>query len=175
MLKMFYPILALTTSFVISISSHAEQAAMFSINSSSFVDRQTIPALYTCDGNDISPQLRWSGTPAKTQSLALICEDPDAPAGTWYHWVVYNIPNSVTELAQNASLPAEAKLGKNSWGRVQYNGPCPPASSIHRYNFTLYALDIALPLSSGESAEAVLSAMQGHVLGKAIIMGVFGH
>lgn len=175
MKSMLFPLLAVTTSFVITSSTYAEQAALFSLTSSSFSDRKDIPSLYTCDGRDLSPQLAWSGAPAKTQSYVLICDDPDAPSGNWYHWVLYNIPSAVTELPEGRAQPSGAVLGKNSWGRTQYNGPCPPASSIHRYSFTLYALDIRLALPGGADAKTVLKAIQGHVLGKTTIMGVFGH
>lgn len=175
MLPMFFSVLALTTSFVISASTHAEQAARFSIKSTAFADRKNIPTVYTCDGRDLSPQISWKGAPAKTQAYVLICEDPDAPVGSWYHWVLYNIPPSVSVLPEGAALSSGAELGKNSWGRSQYNGPCPPASSIHRYNFTLYALDSRLDLPPGAEASTVLRAIQGHVLAKTTLMGVFGH
>ncbi len=175
MQAMLFPFLAITTSFVITSSTYAEQAALFAIKSASFVDRKNIPALYTCDGQDLSPQLAWSGAPARTESYVLICDDPDAPVGIWYHWVLYNIPSAVTELPEGVAAPSGAVLGKNSWGRTQYNGPCPPASSIHRYNFTLYALDMRLTLPGGADAQTVLKAIQGHVLNKTTIMGVFGH
>lgn len=172
---MLFPILALSTSFVITTSTYAEQAALFSMRSSSFSDRNTIPALYTCDGGDRSPELAWQGAPPKTVSYVLICVDPDAPTGAFYHWVLYNIPRSVSEIPAGAGAAPGAELGRNSWGRAQYNGPCPPPSSIHRYHFTLYALDIRLPLARGADAQTVLNAMQGHVLGQTLILGVFGH
>ncbi len=175
MIALFYFLLTLASSFFLALSTYAETANMFLIQSSSFENKKEIPALYTCDGKDLSPQLAWSGAPANTKTFALICEDPDAPAGIWYHWVLYNIPNGVTQLAEGSALPAGAALGKNSWGRSQYNGPCPPASSTHRYQFTLYALDAPLALPSSAGAKAVLQAIQGHTLGKATMMGVFGH
>lgn len=160
---------------LMAMPTYAEQTAMFSIQSSSFHDKENIPVLHTCDGKDLSPQLSWHSAPASTQSFVLICEDPDAPVGTWYHWVMYNLPSTISKLPQGAELPPGAVLGKNSWGRAQYNGPCPPASSTHRYIFTLYALDKPLALSPGAGATAVLQAIQGHVLAKATMMGVFGH
>jgi Raf kinase inhibitor-like YbhB/YbcL family protein len=172
---MFFPFLALTTSFIISTSTFAEQSALFSLKSSAFNDKKTIPALYTCDGADRSPALAWSGAPPKTRAFVLICDDPDAPTGVWYHWVVFNLPASVSGLHEGTALPAGTLLGKNSWGRAQYNGPCPPASSIHRYHFTLYALDTRLSLPPGVSAATVLRAMQGHVIAKTTLMGIFGH
>jgi Raf kinase inhibitor-like YbhB/YbcL family protein len=171
---MIFPVLAFSSSFVISSSIYAEQAAQFSLKSSSFTDRGTIPSLYTCDGRDLSPQLTWRGAPARTESYVMICDDPDAPSGTWYHWVLYNIPRSVSQIPQGAGRVVGADVGQNSWGRTQYNGPCPPGSSIHRYNFTLYALDTRLALPAGADAKTVLKAIQGHVLSKTIMLGVFG-
>ena len=171
---MLFPLYAIIAFFVISFSAQAEPVALFSMKSSSFAEGKNIPALYTCDGSDRSPQLRWKGAPAKTKTYVLIANDPDAPGGTWYHWVVYNIPNTIKLLTEGSALPAGASLGKNSWGRMQYNGPCPPASSIHRYYFTLYALDIRLPLPSGAEVMTVVNAMQGHILGEATLVALFG-
>jgi len=173
MKRMRYFLLALSLFFIISVSTQAEPLAMFKLQSTSFSDRKDIPVLYTCDGRDVSPQLSWNGAPMKTQSYVLICADPDAPAGTWYHWVIYNIPVSVLNVAEGSI--SVGVLGKNSWGRAQYNGPCPPASSTHHYHFMLYALDSQLSLPSGADANAVIKAMQGHILEQAMIMGIFGH
>ena len=173
MKPMLFPLLALTTSFVITNSTPV-RAGQLSLHSSSFTDRSTIPTIYTCEGKNVSPELAWHGAPAGTESYALICEDPDAPAGIWYHWVIFNIPRVVTEIPEGSGLPGGATPGANSWGRTQYSGPCPP-SSIHRYNFTLYALDSHLQLPNGADAKQVMNAMQGHVLQKTTIMGVFGH
>ena len=169
---LFSSLLALSSSFFITVSSHA---ANFSLHSSSFKASSTIPALYTCDGRGLSPELSWQGVPAKTEAFALITADPDAPAGTWYHWVIYNIPASVSEIPQGEILPAGAMLGTNSQGKTEYQGPCPPTTTIHRYVFTLYALDKKLSLPEGVDAKTLERAMQGHVLGKTSILGVFGH
>lgn len=174
MAQLFFPLFALSTSFFITVASHAE-AARFSVSSTSFIDRRNIPITYTCDGNDISPAISWGNAPAKTASFALICHDPDAPVGVWYHWVMYNIPSNISQLPEGAALPSGAALGKNSWGRAQYNGPCPPRASIHRYIFTIYALDTTLSLPSGASASELEQAMQGHILANTSILGVFGH
>ncbi|HSW70749.1 MAG TPA: YbhB/YbcL family Raf kinase inhibitor-like protein [Gammaproteobacteria bacterium] len=172
---MLFPLSAILTSFVIFFSTGANAAALFSITSSSFADSKAIPAWYSCDGGEHSPQLSWKGAPSKTKTYVLICNDPDAPQGDWYHWVMYNIPNTVTTLSEGTVLASGASLGKNSWGRLQYNGPCPPAGSLHHYYFTLYALDSSLSLPSGAEAKTVMQAMQGHVVGKTTIVGVFGH
>ena len=126
------------------------------IESSQFSEGSMIPAKYTCDGQDISPPLTWKDAPAGTKSFALICDDPDAPMGTWIHWVIYNIPGNSAQLAEN--IPPHKELGNgplqgiNSWSRIGYGGPCPP-SGIHRYFFKLYALDISLELKPGITKE----------------------
>lgn len=145
-------------------------------SSSAFGYGQPIPAVYTCKGRDISPPLQWSDLPAGTKSLALIMDDPDAPMGTWVHWVIYNIPPTRNGLEE--AIPAQERLadgslqGKNSWRRIGYGGPCPP-SGTHRYYFRLYALDSTLSLAPGASKEQVLAAMQGHILAQAEWMGTF--
>ncbi len=172
--KLRYRILALLTFFFMASFSSAGPAA-FSMKSTSFSDHQEMPVLYTCDGKDLSPQLAWSSAPSKTKSYVLIFEDPDAPGGIWYHWVVYNIPSSVKEVPAGAGVAAGAMLGENSWGRIQYNGPCPPRSSTHHYQFTVYALDSSLDLPDGADAKTILKAIQGHVLGQASLRTIFGH
>jgi Raf kinase inhibitor-like YbhB/YbcL family protein len=136
-----------------------------------------IPARYTCDGDDISPPLSWSGLPPETRSLALIVDDPDARAATWVHWVAYNIPAMVTGLAENASgpsMPAGAREGLNDWKAVGYRGPCPPSGS-HRYFFKLYALDISLPPEERATKTQIENAMSGHVLARVELMGQYRH
>lgn len=148
-------------------------AADFKITSSAFKNGEPIPTQYTCVGTNVSPPLNWSGVPANTQAFALIISDPDAPAGTWYHWIVYNIPGSTQGLAENlSSLPAGAMAGKTSYNETRYQGPCPP-SGQHRYYFTLYALDSKLNLPAAASREQVEAAMQGHVIQSTELMGVF--
>ena len=135
-----------------------------------------IPAKYTCDGANISPPLKWESVPEGTQSIALICDDPDAPMGTFVHWVIYNIPATKSDLAE--ALPSGPKLGDgslqgtNGAGRLGYTGPCPP-SGTHRYFFKLYALDKVLDLDSGASKDQLLKAMQGHMLAQGELMGTF--
>lgn len=141
------------------------------LKSDAFLNGQSIPAKYSCIGKNISPALTWSNPPAGTQSFALIVDDPDAPAGTWVHWVLFNIPSTTTSLEESADMSAVA-VGKNSSGNMRYDGPCPP-SGIHRYYFKLYALDSILDLSSGASKEQLLTAMKGHILAQGELMGTF--
>jgi Raf kinase inhibitor-like YbhB/YbcL family protein len=144
------------------------------ITSSSFNHEDMIPAKYTCDGQNISPPLAWSGSPKETKSFALICDDPDAPAGTWVHWVIFDIPENVNSLPEKVSRQEEiaglGKNGKNTSQHFGYDGPCPP-SGIHRYYFKLYALDTMLNLNAGLSKEDLLKAIKGHILAEAQLMG----
>lgn len=146
------------------------------IKSSAFAHEGMIPAKYTCDGKNISPPLSWSGAPKETKSFALICDDPDAPMGTWVHWVFFDIPPTVTSLPESVSrleeIPGLGKNGKNTSRRWGYDGPCPP-SGIHRYYFKLYALDAMLNLPPGLTKEELLKAMRGHILAQAEIMGKY--
>ncbi len=148
----------------------------FDLTSSAFEHEGTIPTKYSCDGQDISPPLSWSDPPEGTESFVLIADDPDAPAGTWVHWVLYNIPTDARELPE--ALPAQDTLdngslhGRNSWGRNDYGGPCPP-SGTHRYLFKLYALDTTLELEPGAKKTKVLNAMEGHILAQTELMGTF--
>ncbi len=148
----------------------------FELKSSAFANGSSIPAKYTCDGDDIAPPLSWSGSPAGTKSFAIIADDPDAPAGTWVHWVAWNIPASAVSfaegLAKSAQLSDGTKQGITDFRRPGYGGPCPP-SGTHRYFFKLYALDamLDLPLSAGKAQ--LEAAMQGHVLGRTQLMGTY--
>lgn len=144
------------------------------IKSAAFQNEGMIPSEYTCDGKDTSPPLSWSAPPKGTLSFALICDDPDAPMGTWVHWVVYNIPPDKRGL--DGSFPREEKLpdgtlqGTTDFRRTGYGGPCPPGGT-HRYYFKLYALDTTLTLAPGASKQDLLKAMQGHQLAEAVLMG----
>lgn len=143
----------------------------FTLSSSAFIDNSSIPAQYTCDGHDISPPLSWKDIPVGTQSFVLFLDDPDAPAGVWDHWVLYNIPPNVAGLPENVKdLPAGTQVGKNSWQKASYGGPCPPDRE-HRYSFRLYALDTVLNLGNGMTKAKVEKAMQNHVLGSTELMG----
>ena len=138
----------------------------------------TIPRDYTCDGRDVSPPLRWDNVPAGTGCFALICDDPDAPMGTWVHWVIYNIPAAATRLTE--AIPANEQLkdgslqGSNDFGRIGYGAPCPPRGKVHRYYFRLYALDDKLPEAAGISKQSLLRRMEGHILESAELFGVYG-
>ena len=144
------------------------------IKSSAFEDGGMIPRSYTCDEKDVSPDLAWTGVPEGTKTLVLICDDPDAPVGTWVHWVLFNIPPEETglpaEIAPEAEMANGARHGTNDFRRLGYGGPCPPGGT-HRYFFKLYALDIALDLDSGATKAQVEDAMQGHILAEGQLMG----
>ena len=143
-----------------------------------FADGGEIPVRYTCDGEDISPSLAWSNLPAATQSLALIVEDPDAPLGTFIHWLIYEIPEEATGLPEamlkDVSVPGVHVQGKNSFGNVGYGGPCPPGGAPHHYIFTLYALDQLLDLPPGLEASELIKTMEGHVLATGALTGLYG-
>jgi Raf kinase inhibitor-like YbhB/YbcL family protein len=151
-------------------------AGQLRIESAAFENGKPIPPAFTADGKDVSPPLSWSGTPAGTKSLALICEDPDAPRGIWVHWVLYDLPPSLASLPEaippRETLSDGARHGRNDFGRWGYGGPAPP-SGTHRYFFRLYALDRSLPLPSGASRQEVLRAMEGHVLADGELMGTY--
>jgi len=148
------------------------------ISSPNFSPGGNIPAKHTCDALDVSPQLLWSGAPDGTRSFTLIADDPDAPVGNWVHWVYYDVPASVTGLAENVSKveepPAGGRQGRNDFRRIGYGGPCPPPGKPHRYFFKLYALDRRLELKSGATKKEVEHAMQGHILAQAELMGKYG-
>ena len=147
-----------------------------SITSTAFKQGERIPSKYTCDGSGVSPVLELSDVPEATRSFAIIADDPDAPVGTWIHWVLYNVPGETRTLPEaippDANLPDGSRQGKNSWGRPGYGGPCPPGGT-HRYFFRLYALDIMLALRSGVSENELLKAMKGHILAEAELMGLY--
>ena len=144
------------------------------IESSAFGEGGMIPVQYTCDGKNVSPPLRWSEPPEGTGSFALISDDPDAPAGTWVHWVVYNIPPGVRELPENIpsteKLPDSTVQGTTDFWSIGYGGPCPP-SGTHRYYFKIYALDAMLNLRHGATKQQLLAAMEGHIRARGELMG----
>jgi Raf kinase inhibitor-like YbhB/YbcL family protein len=150
------------------------------LTSTSFQNNGMIPLRHTCDGEDISPQLRWTGVPANAQSLVLIVDDPDAPDPkapkmTWVHWVLYNLPPQASELAEGVSakgLPAGTLQGLNDWHRTGYGGPCPPVGR-HRYFHKLFALDATLPDLKNPTKAALEKAMHGHVLAQAELIGLY--
>ena len=140
------------------------------LTSPAFEHNQGIPSEYTCDGSDTSPELNIEGVPENTKSLVLINDDPDAPVGTWDHWIVFNIPPTTTKI--NKGQEPSGLGGKNSWGKTGYGGPCPP-SGTHRYFFKLYALDTELDLQEGAAKNDIESAMEGHIIEKAELMGTY--
>lgn len=146
----------------------------FALSTNAFLDTGALPVLYTCDGKDISPQLSWANIPNKTQSFAIVVSDPDAPNGTFYHWLVYNIPVNTTELAEGVQqFPQGTMVGKNSFGKTQYNGPCPPKGTAHTYLYTLYALDKKLKLPAGVDGKILMENMQDHILQKVKLTSVY--
>jgi hypothetical protein len=174
MLCLFTPSLAVYT--LIAMVPQGGTASAFELKSQVFKAEGAIPSKYTCQGNDISPPISWTGAPPNAGSYALICDDPDAPMGTWVHWVYYDIPPSVHSLPEGISSHAKPSPGgthgRNSFGKLGYGGPCPP-SGTHRYFFKLYALDKVLGLNSGISKENLLKAMEGHILGQTELMGTY--
>ncbi|ULA67020.1 MAG: YbhB/YbcL family Raf kinase inhibitor-like protein [Nitrospira sp.] len=150
----------------------------FELTGSTFKEGELVPKEHTCEGEDVSPPLRWNHPPAGTRSFALIADDPDAPGGTWVHWVMYNIPIDIRGLAEGLPaqeiLPNDAQQGLNDFKRLGYGGPCPPPGKPHRYFFKLYALDQDLSLKPRATKAQVLDAMKGHVLAEAQLMGRFG-
>ena len=150
----------------------------FELTSAAFKAGETIPKVHTCDGQDLSPPLAWKVPPPGTQRFALVCDDPDAPAGTWVHWVIYDIPAATLQLPQGmASTPIlddGSRQGTNDFKRSGYGGPCPPPGKPHRYFFRLYALDAPTGLDPGVRRAALDKAMQGHVLASVELMGRYG-
>lgn len=147
------------------------------LTSDAFTEGQPIPARHTCDGPDVSPTLRWDEAPVGTKNFALICDDPDAPAGTWVHWVIYGLPGRTCALPEDLpttdTLPDGSRQGANDFKRTGYGGPCPPAGKPHRYFFKLYALDTELGLKPRATKQQLLKAMRSHVLAEASLMGTY--
>ena len=146
------------------------------VTSSVFKNDGMIPSKYTCDGEDFSPPLQWESVPQGTQSIALICDDPDAPMGTFVHWVLFNLPADIKELVGNIpagrTLSNGASQGITDFGRIGYGGPCPP-SGTHRYFFKIYALDTKLALPAGSAKHQLLKAMEGHILAQGQLVGKY--
>jgi Raf kinase inhibitor-like YbhB/YbcL family protein len=148
------------------------------LKSPDFSSGANIPKQFTCDGADISPALAWNHSPAATLSFALIADDPDAPVGTWVHWVLFDLPANARSLSQNVpkqeQLADGSRQGRNDFGKIGYGGPCPPPGKPHRYFFKLYALDTKLNLKPGATKKDVERAMQGHILVQGECMGRYG-
>lgn len=157
----------------------AEVLMTLILTSGAFAAGAAIPARHSCDGADVSPALAWSGAPAGTAAWALIAEDPDAPGGSWVHWVLFNLPAGTTALPEGVAKTERlealggALQGRNDFRRIGYGGPCPPPGRAHRYFFRLYALNAALPLQAGATRQEVERAMRGHVVGEATLMGTY--
>jgi Raf kinase inhibitor-like YbhB/YbcL family protein len=149
----------------------------FTIRTDAFANGAGIPAKYTCSGANVSPALQWSEAPQGAKSLALIVDDPDAPGGTWSHWVIWDIPAQSAGLPEGVphdeSLSSGARQGKNDFGKVGYGGPCPPPGKTHRYFFRMYALDKVLELKAGSERPDLEDAMKRHILSQAEWMGSF--
>jgi hypothetical protein len=165
--------LAAATVFVCGIAA-ASGPASLTVVSPAFADGGMIPVKHTCDGRDVSPEIRISGVPAGAVSLAILCDDPDAPVGDWVHWLLFNLPPDTKTLAEGISLDdlhgSMAVPGANSWGKLTYGGPCPP-SGTHRYFFKIYALSSKLDLPAGANKAKFLEAIHGRVLAEGHLMG----
>jgi Raf kinase inhibitor-like YbhB/YbcL family protein len=146
------------------------------LKSAAFSEGGAIPPQYTCDGKDVSPPLAWTGVPSDAKSLALICDDPDAPAGDWVHWVVFDVPPSASGFPEGVPPSPEiaglGRQGRNDFRRIGYGGPCPPKGT-HRYVFTLYALDRTLGLPADTTKAQLLAASRGHVLAESRLTGKY--
>jgi len=178
---------AVFTSFVLcfsmwpsgkSFAREKGETMSLQMSSAAFSSGEAIPKKFTCDGPDVSPQLKWNDPPANTQSMALIMDDPDAPGSTWVHWVLYDLPANTRELpegvAKQEQLSSGARQGRNDFEKTGYGGPCPPPGKPHRYFFKLYALDNKLNLKSGATKVELERAMKSHVLGQAELIGKYG-
>ena len=150
----------------------------FELKSSSFENGKNLPLKHTCDGENISPQLTWADAPAETQGYAIVCDDPDAPGGTFVHWIIYNIGSEINTLNENIvkeKLTKEKfKQGVNDFGTIGYSGPRPPKNNKHRYFFKLYALDYVPNILSGISKQELLLEIMNHILAETQLVGIYG-
>ncbi len=163
---------------IVAAPGIARTESALAVKSDAFAADAAIPVRYTCSGANHSPALTWSGAPGTTGSFALVVEDPDAPSGTFIHWVAYNIPPGLTGLRENVprteTLADGGAQGVNDLGQIGYYGPCPPSGRVHHYHFRLFALDSTLSLGAGADASAVRSAMNGHVLASGELVATYG-
>ena len=147
------------------------------VTSTAFAEGQPVPDKYTCTGLNISPPVQWHNAPPGVRSFVLICDDPDAPVGTWVHWVLYNLPPATMSLTENLApspeLPDGSKQGVNDFGQPGYGGPCPPPGKAHRYFFKIFALNAVLNLKAGATQKELLKAMDGHVVAQGQLMGTY--
>jgi Raf kinase inhibitor-like YbhB/YbcL family protein len=157
-------------------TNQKENQMGFKLTSTAFKEGQPIPRQHTCDGVNVSPALEWSGAPPTAKTFAIICDDPDAPAGTWVHWVLYNLPVDRIGLVENVpateKIPGDGRQGTNDFQKIGYGGPCPP-SGTHHYFFKLYALNAELSLPAGATKAEVLKAMEGHLAAQTQLMGTY--
>lgn len=157
--------------------SHPPNVMSIQITSTAFAEGQPIPEKYSCQGEDISPPLKWTNAPASTRSFVLIADDPDAPMGTWVHWVLYDLPATTNALPEDVArtqyIAGNARQGLNDFHRLGYGGPCPPPGKLHRYFFKLYALDRMPDLKPGATKKDVESTMKGHILAEGQLMGTY--
>lgn len=179
-LSLFVTILIIEGTFFFVLNKNLigkeERVMGIIVESAAFKEGGMIPGKYTCDGADISPPLSWSGIPGNAKSIALISDDPDAPMGTWVHWVLYDLPANITNLPETVPtkkvLKNNGKQGTNDFGRIGYGGPCPPGGT-HRYYFKVYALDKELNLDPGATKAQLLKAMEGRILAEGQLMGKY--
>jgi Raf kinase inhibitor-like YbhB/YbcL family protein len=152
-------------------------AGKLEVSSPAFSEGKSIPKKYTGAGDDVSPPLKWGKVPAGTKSIAVICDDPDAPKKTWVHWVLFNLPPDTKELPEGVekkkTLSSKAKQGKNDMKKIGYNGPYPPKGKAHHYHFKVYALDKKLSLKAGSTKKKLLANMKGHILAEGQLIGTF--
>jgi len=173
----WYGILCILIILTVFLFMQGEAVMAMELKSMAFNNGEYIPRKYTGQAQDISPGLTWTGIPEQTKGFVLICDDPDAPVGTWVHWVVYDIPQGINSLAEDipkiASLPSGIKQGKNDFGNTGYGGPMPPPGKPHRYFFKLYALDTELDLGPHLTKQEVLNRIQAHIIDQAQLMGLY--
>jgi Raf kinase inhibitor-like YbhB/YbcL family protein len=170
-------VLVLACSFSAEATAQERNAGSLTVSSSSFPSGGEIPKRFTCDGDDASPQLAWTGAPAGTQSFLLIADDPDAPGGTWTHWVLYDLPATTSALSEAMpkaeQLPDGSRQGRNDFRKIGYNGPCPPPGKPHRYYFRIYALDRKISVKAGAARNEVEKAIAGHVQAQGEFIGTY--
>lgn len=174
-------LLIFISSLSIQIFSQTKQSNIkmeIKIKSNVFHEGGTIPSKYSCEGENISPELHWNEVSKEVKSYAIILDDPDAPGGDFVHWIIFNIPGDMKELHENVTpsrnIPDEVMVGTNSFGRIGYRGPCPPSGKAHHYYFRIYALDSILHhVESGSTKEQLTKAMDGHIIAKGELMGIY--
>lgn len=176
-MRMFLAINCVVMGLTAGVFGQDGKPAALRVTSQAFAEGEKIPSKYTCDGKDVSPPLHWDGVPAGAKSIALICEDPDAPGGTWIHWVLYDLPATTSALREgvkkSAMLADKSMQGLNDFEKTGYNGPCPPAGGAHRYFFRVYALDAGVLLPSRAKKADLVKAMEGHIVAEGSLMGTY--